>query len=126
MNTQTITTPALAWFEIPVTDLERSMAFYAAVTGQELTMEEGGPNPMAAFAYADGTVGGHLYPGTPAAGGAGPTIHLIVPGSVEEAAARCSAEGGSLVGPVITIPPGRFQYATDLDGNSIGLFQPNA
>ncbi|MBJ7471137.1 MAG: VOC family protein [Solirubrobacteraceae bacterium] len=115
---------AVVWTEIPVTDLDQSMKFYEAVLGAPLTRNDAGPNPMADFAYGDGSVAGHLYPGKPAADGAGPTVHLAVPGTVEEAAARCVDAGGSVIGPVITIPPGRFQYATDLDGNSIGLFEP--
>jgi hypothetical protein len=30
------------------------------------------------------------------------------------------------MGPVIDIPQGRFQYATDLDGNSIALIETQA
>ncbi|MEH3053884.1 MAG: hypothetical protein PGN13_07740, partial [Patulibacter minatonensis] len=71
------------------------------------------------------TRAGHLYEGTPATGGAGPTIHLWVE-SVEAAADRAKEAGAELVGPVIEIPVGRFQYIVDLDGNSIGLFEPAA
>ncbi len=120
----TLTHHTVAWTEIPVTDLERSMAFYGALLQVTLTSNDAGPNPMADFPYGEGAVSGHLYPGKPAAPGTGPTIHLGVPGTVEEAAERCVAAGGTLVGPVISIPPGRFQYAQDLDGNSIGLFEP--
>ena len=42
---------------------------------------------------------------------------------VEQAMAACTKGGGAVVSPVITIPPGRFCYATDPDGNSIGLFE---
>lgn len=37
--------------------------------------------------------------------------------------ARCSKAGGEVIGAPITIPAGRFAYAKDLDGNSIGLFE---
>ena len=40
---------AAVWFEIPVTDMQRSMAFYGNVLGAELTLDETGPNPMADF-----------------------------------------------------------------------------
>lgn len=84
-----------------------------------------GPN-MTAVLSGDGQhVGGHLYPGTPAKDN-GPTVHLAVPDTVEQAAARCAKAGGAVLGPVIDIPPGRFQYATDPDGNSLGLFEPKA
>jgi uncharacterized protein len=123
MSTDT-TVNTVVWTEIPVTDLDRAMRFYEAILGVPLTRNEQGPNPIADFPYEGTGVAGHLYPGTPASNGAGPTVHLAVPGTVEEAAERCAAAGGTVLGPIITIPPGRFQYATDLDGNSIGLFEP--
>lgn len=114
---------AVVWAEIPVTDLTAAMAFYASLMGHDLTLDETGPNPMAMFAYdQNGGVSGHLYPGTPAKGN-GPTVHLAIAGTVESAMERCVAGGGAVVSPVITIPPGRFAYATDPDGNSIGLFE---
>lgn len=121
---------AVVWAEIPVSDLAKSTAFYTAVTGHPLIPQESGPNPnpMAMFTVADPATGvaGHLYPGRPAGDGGGPTVHLTVAGTVEEAAQRCREAGGTAGGPVITIPAGRFQYATDPDGNSIGLFEPVA
>ena len=115
---------AVVWAEIPVTDLPRAMGFYADVLGHPLMLDESGPNPMAMFAH-DQTAGtgGHLYPGKPAKGGEGATVHLAVPGTVEAAMAICIKGGGAVVSPIITIPPGRFAYATDPDGNSIGLFE---
>lgn len=126
-NTSTLaTTQCIAWAEIPVTDLDRAITFYGAVTGRELILENDGPNPMAQFAFEPGVgVGGHLYPGKPSGDGTGPTVHLGVE-SVEEAAERLEAAGGTLLGPIVTIPVGRFQYALDLDGNSLGLFQRTA
>ena len=123
-------THSVAWFELPVRDLDRAIAFYNAVFQTGLVLESGGPNPMAMFPTQGGAEGpgvsGHLYPGTPAADGRGPTVHLNVPGRIEEAIERCIGAGGRMVGPVIEIPPGRFAYAIDLDGNSIGLFERKA
>ena len=112
---------AVVWAEIPVSDMDRSKAFYAAVTGHDLNDEKNAPNPMANFAYQDG-VGGHIYPGKSGTGGSGSTIHLAVTGSVEEAMERLTKAGGQVVSPVIEIPAGRFAYCMDPDGNSIGLF----
>lgn len=114
---------AAVWFEIPVSDMARAKAFYAAVLGAELTDHDGGPNPMAVFpALDDGSVTGHLYPGRPAAPGTGSTIHLAVPELLEDAMERWAEHGGEVVSPVISIPAGRFVYCLDPDGNSIGLF----
>lgn len=119
------TNNALVWAEIPVTDMEKSVTFYSKVFGYTLTIDESGPNPMAVFPSKDamGIVAGHLYPGKPASDGQGPTAHLTVPGKLEDAMARCTEAGGQVRSPIITIPPGRFAYAQDIDGNSIGLFE---
>ncbi len=116
---------AVVWTEIPVTDMRRAMAFYEAALGYRLSLDESGPNPMATFPSTDTPPGvhGHLYPGKPAAPGTGPTVHLAVEGTLEEAIARFEAAGGTVQSPPISIPPGRFVYAQDPDGNSIGLFE---
>jgi predicted enzyme related to lactoylglutathione lyase len=118
-------THPVVWVEIPVTDLDAACRFYETVFGFTLTRRDDGPNPMADIAAADaGGVSGHLYPGKPAAGG-GPTIHLHVQGRLEDAARRVEGAGGTMLPmPPVAIPPGRFQYATDPDGNSLGLFEP--
>ena len=119
----TVPQNAAVWFEIPVTDMQHSMAFYAAVLGNELTLDESGPNPMATFAAGgERSVSGHLYPGKPASAGSGPTIHLRVEAPIETAMERVTRNGGTVVSPVIIIPQGSFAYCVDPDGNSFGLF----
>lgn len=114
---------AAVWFEMPVTDMERSKDFYQAVLRTQMRDEVDGPNPMAVFAAKDqNSVAGHLYPGKPAAQGTGNTIHLAVAAPLEEAMERVTANGGKVVSPVVQIPAGRFAYCLDPDGNSFGLF----
>ena len=116
----------LVWGELPVTDLPRACEFYGAVTGVTLTIDETGPNPMAMFKPADDKKSGvalHLYPGKPATDGRGPTLHLAAQGALEDTMQRVTKAGGEVVSPVIEIPAGRFFYAKDPDGNSIGLFE---
>lgn len=119
--------PLVVWTEIPVTDLRASADFYAQVFGWKMEITEMGADKVAIFnALTDSdamAVGGHLYPGTPAAGA---TIHLALPGTLEDGASRCTAAGGTVMGPAIDIPQGRFQYAADPDGNSLGLFELKA
>ena len=115
---------AVVWAEIPVGDLARARAFYAAVLRQTLTEQDGGPNPMVTFATDPaGGVAGHLYPGRPAPEGHGNTVHLAAPGALEDTMARVREAGGKVVGEPITIPAGRFFYALDPDGNSVGFFE---
>lgn len=118
-------TPAnpVVWMEIPVRDVDRGMAFYAQVFDYDLTRDDSGPNPMAILPAAPGGVSGHLYPGEPSRPGAGPTIHLAVPDTLEATAGRCEKAGGTIKSDPIPLPMGRFQYALDPDGNSIGLFE---
>lgn len=116
--------PIVVWSEIPVSDIEKAVAFYNAVFDWQMTIDESGPNPMAVFGSSENTASGHLYPGKPAAGGNGPTVHIAIRDRLEDAAIRCRKAGGAILGEIIAIPPGRFLYATDPDGNSIGLFEP--
>jgi uncharacterized protein len=114
---------AAVWFEIPVSDMDRSKAFYGAVLETELKDDDTGPNPMAVFPAESGTgVAGHLHPGKPAPSGTGNTIHLAAPAPLEAALDRVRAGGGTVLSEVITIPAGRFAYCLDPDGNSFGLF----
>jgi predicted enzyme related to lactoylglutathione lyase len=117
-----IPSKASAWFEIPVTDMDRSRAFYAAVLENDLTLEESGPNPIAMFAAQDRMASGHVYPGRPAAPGTGPTIHLSVAAPIEDAMERVKQNGGQVVSPAISIPVGTFAYCLDPDGNGFSLF----
>ncbi|GGB63275.1 glyoxalase [Roseibium aquae] len=112
------------WFELPVTDMTRATTFYEKVFQTELKLvEDMGPNPFAMFPVkADSGVSGHIYPGKPPARGSGPTIHLACPDGLEATMYRFIEAGGEIVSDPIGIPAGRFVYALDPDGNSIGLF----
>ena len=115
---------ALVWTEIPVTDLDKGIDFYGTVFGFEFNLDEMGPNPTAMIKTKDGTgIAGHLYPGKPAKNGDGLTVHLSVPDTLEATAERFSNAGGTVISEPVAIPPGRFQYGVDPDGNSIGLFE---
>ena len=85
----------VVWTEIPIRDLDAGMAFYSAVTGGRLEKQTMGPNETAVFQTetpAQG-VAGHLYVGKPAGDGSGPTSHLMVAGTLEEAMARLAELG---------------------------------
>ena len=120
-----MTSPILVWSEIPVSDMDRAVTFYNKVFDWQMTIDESGPNPMATLGSNMETIGGHLYPGKPAADN-GPTVHIAVRGKLEEHVDRVAPAGGEVVSPAIEIPPGRFAYIKDPDGNSIGLFEPKA
>jgi len=117
----------VVWTEIPVRDIEKGIAFYNAAFGYGMKRDDSGPNPMAVLpANGGGGVAGHLYPGEPAKPGSGPTIHLAVPDTLEDTAQRFERAGGTIRSDPMPLPMGRFLYAQDPDGNSIGLFEPKA
>jgi len=118
---------AAVWFEIPVTDMKRAKSFYDAVFKTNLQVDNTGPNPMAIFPITNMKTGnaGHLYPGKPPAAGTGNTIHLLAPEPLEDSIARLKKNGGKVVSDIVQIPPGRFAYCEDPDGNSVGLFTRN-
>ncbi len=117
--------PVLVWSEIPVTDMEKACAFYADIYGYKMEIDTSGPNPMAVLNGEMQGPAGNLYPGRPALEGNGPTVHLALAAgdTVEAASERVAAKGGKVVGPLVEMPFGRWTYATDPDGNSIGLFE---
>ena len=115
---------ALAWAEMPVTDMERSVQFYNMVFDFDMEIVDAGPNLLAMFPNKDAAgICGHLYPGTPAKDGQGPTVHFVVPDDLVATMDRCVNAGGKVLSDVIAIPAGRFAYAQDIDGNSLGLFE---
>lgn len=116
---------AVVWTEIPVTNLDASAKFYAAILDAELTLMEMGPNKSMIFSHEENSVAGHLYEGKPAAAGTGSTIHLQISVSPEEGMKKVAAAGGNVVSEAVELPSGKFFYCTDLDGNSIGLFTKN-
>lgn len=125
------TTPpnAAVWFEIPVTNMGGGKALCAVVLDTELAVldtelkdDNTGPNPFAILPTSDQGVAGHLYPGKPAASGAGNTVHFASPEPLEAALERVKQIGGEVTREIFTIPPGRLAYRLDPDGNSIGLF----
>lgn len=129
----TIDTPptanAIAWFEIPVRDLDRAQSFYEAVLGRALRREAMGPQTLAVLPYDPARgVGGALLHGPtaaePVAGGV--LVYLDAGPSLDAAAARAVAAGGHIATPRVDLPDGMgaFVHVIDLEGNRIGLHAP--
>jgi predicted enzyme related to lactoylglutathione lyase len=118
---------AITWFEIGTTNLASATAFYQAVLGQKMRLENMGPSEGAVFAYdqaADGTGGALMCgPTAPAPGAGGTLIYLDASPSLDAALARVTNAGGRIALPRQALPPGMgfFAHITDLDGNRVGL-----
>ena len=118
---------AITWFEIGTANLASATAFYEAVLGQTMRLENMGPSEGAVFAYdqaADGTGGALMCgPTAPAPGAGGTLIYLDASPSLDAALARAIKAGGHIAVPRQALPPGMgfFAHITDLDGNRVGL-----
>ncbi|NBN78455.1 VOC family protein [Microvirga tunisiensis] len=126
MSKSTASTPrnSIVWFELPVPDLDRGVAFYNEVLQVELIREDMDGMRTAKFPVLDGkdTPSGHLFIGTPAPAGQGSVTHLACPGRLEDGMERLARAGGKVLSDPIAIPFGRFTYCQDPFGNSIGLY----
>ncbi len=129
MNTTTTTTHiehAINWFEIPVTDIARSTAFYERLLGVTLRREQCGGMALAVFPGTDdpNTIKGALMAVDKApACTDGVIIYLNAGKSINAVLARLEACGGQLLTPRVVLPDnmGCFAHIADLDGHRIGL-----
>ena len=118
---------ALNWFEIPVTDLDRAVRFYALLTGQPLRRQTfGAPGEeMAVLAYGEGQdVGGALVKSPQAQPAAqGTLVYLNAEPRIDDWLARAGAAGGQVVVPKTELPEGMgfFAHILDTEGNRVGL-----
>ena len=118
---------AITWFEIGTANLASATAFYEAVLGQTMRLENMGPSEGAVFTYdqaADGTGGALMCgPTAPAPGAGGTLIYLDASPSLDAALARVTKASGRIAAPRQALPSGMgfFAHITDLDGNRVGL-----
>lgn len=113
-----------SYFEIPVNDLARAMAFYGAVFGHALERASVGGNEMAFFPYAQGAPGSSgalAQGGSYLPGKSGVRIYFDVL-DIQATLARAVQAGGAVLYPETAV--GAFGFVAeleDLDGNCIGL-----
>jgi hypothetical protein len=120
-------TNPVCYFEVPVADLDRAVAFYAAVFGCDFERAAIDGNEMA------------LFPADPAGAGASGALargDSYVPGrqgarvyfrvaDVAAALGRAVAAGGREVYPPTAVPGyGRVAEFEDSEGNCVALFAP--
>lgn len=118
-------TNPVAWFEIPVHDLDRARKFYEAVFGYSMNTMEMGPRQMAFFPMADKTygTGGALvredryfipsYEGT--------LVYFNV-SDIDDTLEKAGANGGKILVPKTSIGEyGFVGYFADSEGNRVAL-----
>jgi len=114
---------AINWFEIPVTDMPRAVAFYSAILGAEISADPAAPGyQMAVLPYQDG-VGGALLSGegyVPSPNGA--LLYLNGGDDLNNVLGKVDAAGGQVLTPKTGIGENGFMgFFLDSEGNKIGL-----
>jgi predicted enzyme related to lactoylglutathione lyase len=113
----------ICWTDIPVIDLDRAIAFYAAVLGQPVTKQGQGGFVFGLLPHAPGQVSGCLCrteDNQPSE--QGPLVYLNVLGRIDEALAAVVPAGGKVLQPKHPIGPYGFRAViVDSEGNRVAL-----
>ena len=116
---------AINWFEIPVSDFARAVAFYEQILATKLTPDTSFPDmQMALLPYTDPGVGGCLIHYTPLKPNPdGVRIYLNGGDDLQAILDRVTAAGGQIVMPKMFIREdiGYIGAFVDSEGNTIGL-----
>ena len=114
----------IVWVDIPVTDLDRAIAFYGAVLGMPVSRQEGPGFSFGLLPHEGQDVGGCLVPATgdAAPSGQGPLVYLNADGRLRPAVAAVAAHGGRVVQDVHPIGPHGYRaIVIDSEGNRVAL-----
>jgi predicted enzyme related to lactoylglutathione lyase len=115
----------VVWCEIPSSNLDRAIAFYANILDTPLIKREiFGSNPIAVFPYEYPAISGCLVESTDARPTCdGVLVYLNCDGKLDEVLARVAAAGGAIAEPKTALPPGMGFGAkiVDSEGNRVGL-----
>lgn len=118
----------VVWFDIPVTDMTRAIAFYEALTEEKLIRLPVGPDKETAiFSAADGGAAGCLFAAPEdEPSHVGSRVYFDASPSIDEWLARVEPAGGGILVPKTEIMGGRgvYAYIEDSEGNRIGLNAP--
>lgn len=117
----------VSWFEIPVTKMDRAMAFYNKVLAVELKLDTSHGAPMAFFPMKPKQTSGALVQikgFTP--GATGTVVYLNGGDNLQPMLDRVVPAGGKIVVQKTHIPDvGFFAIFIDTEGNQLGLYSPN-
>ena len=114
----------IAWFDIPVLDLDRAVRFYSAVLGAPVKKEHTGSVPLGLLPTSDGQQMGCLVANKASKPSAdGVMIWFGVSGRLKDAVAAVRANGGTVQGDIHSIGGYGFRAEVlDSEGNCIALY----
>lgn len=115
----------IVFFEIPCSDLERAMAFYRNVFGQEFSVSENGAEKMAFFPEEGGRCPGVLFYSPDFKPGEAGVLISFGCDSLPRMLEKVLENGGCIVipeTPLFSDTPEVFAVFRDSEGNRIGLY----
>jgi uncharacterized protein len=120
-------THTVVWFEIPVNELDRSIAFYQAVFDTQLDRMSMFDQDMAFFKTGnEQSVNGALVKadGYVPTNAAGAIVYMNGGADLAVPLAKVTDAGGKILIPKTALPPGMgfFAHFEDTEGNRVGLY----
>ena len=110
------------WFDVPVADLYRAAAFYAAVLAVKVHKEQFGDTAFCVLEHHDGNGGCLLVNPSEVASDKGVLVYLNVNGRITEAVGAVTQNGGQVVQAIHSIGPHGFRaIVRDSEGNRMAL-----
>jgi len=110
------------WFDIPVADLERANAFYAAVLGCGVDAVSMEGLEFSVLEHDEGNGGCLVQRPDEVTADKGVLLYLNVDGRIRDAAAKVKEHGGRIVEDVVSIGPHGFRAVVlDSEGNRVAL-----
>ena len=110
------------WFDIPVADIDRSIAFFSAVLGITVTKQEVGDTSFAVLEHEKGNGGCLVVKPDEISGDRGLLLYLNVEGRIRDAEAKVKECGGEVLEATHAIGPHGFRaIIRDSEGNRLVL-----
>ena len=111
----------VVWFDMPVVELDRAIAFYSGVLAIKVSREAFDGFEFAVLEHDQGN-GGCLVPGTGEVADKGALLYFNVDGRIRDAVAKVSQLGGKVKQDVHAIGPHGFRaIVNDSEGNCLAL-----
>ena len=113
----------IAWFDIPVIDLDRAIKFYSEVLASSVTKQETKGLPTALFAHEGEEPVGCLSTFSGAPSSDGPLLYFRATGRLDAAVELVEKLGGKVLFKPHSIAPfGSRAIVLDSEGNRIALY----